>query len=245
MSSISRIKAIFIKETQDIKTNSNVILMFIIPILLTLIYKYMIQGMPEGLAVTFGLLFLAVMIGMYVPSMIIAEEKEKKTLQVLLLSPAKPVEVFIGKGLLTFISIIVFGILLVAIEGNMWDKLPVVLLALILVSIPCIFIGMIVGMLAQNQMATGGIGFPIYMLFLMLPLLTVVNEGNFLARIASVLPTFHFTQILYKVFFSEYTFENLYIHFLAIIASCIVIFGLLYVVYRKKGSASIVGVGLK
>ena len=235
MNSISRIKAILIKETQDVKSNANVLFMFITPVLLTLIYKYMIQGMPEGIAITFGLLFLAVMIGMYVPSMTIAEEKERKTLQVLLLSPAKPAEVFIGKGLLTFVSIIVFALLLMAIEGNMWDKLPVILLALILVSIPCILIGMIVGMLAQNQMATGAIGFPVYMLFLMLPLLTIVNGQSVMTKIASVLPTYHFTQILYKIFTTEYTFQDFYVNFLAILASCAVVLILVYVVYRRKG----------
>ena len=235
MNSISRIKAIFIKETQDVKSNANVIFMFLIPVILTLIYKYMIQGMPEGMAITFGLLFLAVMIGMYVPSMIIAEEKEKKTLQVLLLSPAKPAEVFIGKGLLTFISIIVFALLLMAIEGSMWDKSPIILLALTLVSISCIFIGMIVGMLSQNQMATGAIGFPVYMLFLMLPLLTIVNGQSVMTKIASVLPTYHFTQILYKIFTTEYTFQDFYVNFLAILASCAVVLILVYVVYRRKG----------
>lgn len=200
-----------------------------------MIYKYLIPEMPEGPALSFGLLFLAVMIGMYVPSMIIAEEKEKKTLQVLLLSPAKPVEIFIGKGMLTFISIIIFAFLLMALDGNTWGKAPIILLALILVSIPCIFVGMMVGIFAQNQMATGAIGFPVYMLFLMLPLLTVMNGQGLLVKIASIFPTYHFTKILWKLYTTEYTFANLYGNFIAILASTIVVFVLLYFIYRKKG----------
>ena len=42
-----------------------------------------------------------VMVGGFVQAMLIAEEKEKHTLRVLMLSPASSVEVFLGKSLLT------------------------------------------------------------------------------------------------------------------------------------------------
>jgi len=86
--SFKRIAAIAVKELHDFKTNINILIMYIIPIMIAYIYDKLIPGMPEGFALMFGLLFLVVLVGMYVPPMMIAEEKEKKTLSVLLLSPA-------------------------------------------------------------------------------------------------------------------------------------------------------------
>ena len=72
--SLKRIGAIFIKELHDLKTNINILIMYIIPIVIAYIYDKLIPGMPEGFALAFGLLFLVVMVGMYVPSMMIAGE---------------------------------------------------------------------------------------------------------------------------------------------------------------------------
>jgi len=74
--SFKRIGAILIKEAHDFKTNINILIMYLIPILLAYIYDNFIPGMPRGFALSFGILFLVVMVGMYVPSMMIAEEKE-------------------------------------------------------------------------------------------------------------------------------------------------------------------------
>jgi ABC-2 type transport system permease protein len=111
-------------------------------------------------------------VGTLVPAMLIAEEKEKKTLEVLMLSPAKPVEVFTGKGLLTLVTMLLFAVLVMLIAGTPGAAYPLILLSTILVSVTCIIIGMIVGLLAQNQMATGIIGLPVFLPFIMLPFLS-------------------------------------------------------------------------
>ena len=143
------------------------------------IYDKLIPSMPEGFALMFGLLFLVVLVGMYVPSMMIAEEKEKKTLGVLLLSPATPVEIFIGKGLLTFVSILASMILLILISsGNGFAHWDVIFVGGVLTTIFCILIGIIVGLLSKNQMATGVVGTPIYMALLLIPMLGSMGSST-------------------------------------------------------------------
>ena len=187
--SFKRIGAILIKEAHDFKTNINILIMYLIPILLAYIYDNFIPGMPRGFALSFGSLFLVVMVGMYVPSMMIAEEKEKKTLEVLLLSPANSVEVFIGKGLLTFISIIVSFIILIAMFGGVGpDQMAVILVGGILTAVFCIQVGIIVGLLSKNQMATGVVGTPVYMALLLVPMLGSMGSPT-LEKIAKVFPT--------------------------------------------------------
>ena len=196
--SFKRIGAILIKEAHDFKTNINILIMYLIPILLAYIYDNFIPGMPRGFALSFGILFLVVMVGMYVPSMMIAEEKEKKTLEVLLLSPANSVEVFIGKGLLTFISIIVSFIILIAMFGGVDpDQMAVILVGGILTAVFCIQVGIIVGLLSKNQMATGVVGTPVYMALLLVPMLGSMGSP-ILEKIAKVFPTYYYNDMLYR-----------------------------------------------
>src|SRR5690554_2018272 len=196
--SLNRVSAIFIKELQDLKRNTNIVYMYFLPVFLTLLWDRVMPDMPAGFALGFGLLFTVVMVGMYVPSMIIAEEKEKKTIEVLLLSPAKPVEVFLGKGLLTLVSIIVVTIILFLITGDAFIHLSVILISTLLASINAILIGMIVGLMAPNQMATGVIGTPIYLLLLIFPIYGDLGIG-FMEKISKFLPTYYYFEILQLV----------------------------------------------
>ncbi|MCG8516034.1 MAG: ABC transporter permease, partial [Halanaerobiales bacterium] len=188
MINLARVKAVMIKERQDIGKNSNILVMYFLPILMTLIWSRIIPNMPQGFALGFGLLLLVVMVGMYVPSMMIAEEKEKNTIEVLLLSPATPAEVFIGKGALTIILMFFTSIILIIIGGVEIRLLPVILVGTILTSIFSVFLGMVVGILSPNQMATGVIGMPIYLLLLLIPQLSVMGV-EIINQIGKFLPT--------------------------------------------------------
>ncbi|HHZ14149.1 MAG: ABC transporter permease [Caldicoprobacterales bacterium] len=236
--SFKRIGAILIKEAHDFKTNINILIMYLIPILLAYIYDNFIPGMPRGFALSFGILFLVVMVGMYVPSMMIAEEKEKKTLEVLLLSPANSVEVFIGKGLLTFISIIVSFIILIAMFGGVDpDQMAVILVGGILTAVFCIQVGIIVGLLSKNQMATGVVGTPVYMALLLVPMLGSMGSPT-LEKIAKVFPTYYYNDMLYRAlneFEGNHTLLDMIPELGILLGSIAVAFVLLLLVYRRRG----------
>jgi len=231
---LKRINAIFIKELQDVRKNTNVIYMFFLPVILTILWDKFIPDMPAGFALGFGLLFLVVMVGMYVPSMIIAEEKEKKTMGVLMLSPATPLEVFIGKGLLTFVSIIVITIILILVTGSQVVHLPVILVSTILASICSILIGMIVGLLAANQMATGVIGTPIYLLLLIFPLYGGMGV-EFMRVISKFLPTYYYFEMLRRALEEGQNLINMPKLLLILLFFILIFFIVLHNVYRKKG----------
>ena len=98
-----RIWAIFCEEAQDIVTNFNVSFIYLVAIGIVLLFQRTIGAVGDPFITGFGILFLLAMGGIYVPSMLVAEEREKRTLEVLMLSPATPLEIFIGKGLLTLV----------------------------------------------------------------------------------------------------------------------------------------------
>lgn len=231
---LARINAIVLKELQDIKTNSSVTVMYVLPIILAMLYKYLIPGLPHGMPLGFGLLILVVMVGMYVPSMMIAEEKEKNTIEVLMLSPAKPTEVLIGKGILTFLSILLTSVILVAVAGNGTAHLSVILVGTVLCSIVSILIGMIVGLLSPNQMATGVYGMPIYLLLLMIPMLSMTGN-TIMNTVAKAFPTTYYFDMLMKAWMNDAALRTMGLNVAVLAGSVVVCFAALLVFYRKRG----------
>lgn len=186
---IRRIRAILRKEAQDIVTNFNVSIMLAIPLGIVFLFERLLGAMGPAEIAGFGVVFLGGMAGTYVPSMLLAEERDKRTLEMLMLSPATPFEIFVGKGLLTLISTLIFALLIFLVLGIPAGQIPWLLLIFGLGVAVCIPLGMIVGMLAPNLMSTGLVGMPLYMGFTLIP--TIARASETLRRISKVMPTAH------------------------------------------------------
>lgn len=228
------IRAIIIKELQDIRTNSNLLVMFAMPIFFTFVWDNLMSELPQGFGAAFGLIFLVVMVGMYVPSMLIAEEKEKKTIEVLMLSPARPAEVFLGKGMLTFIAIIGISVIITLMVGVAPTTQMTVIFATGLTSLFAIFIGMMVGLIANNQMSTGVVGLPVYLLLLLVPQLAGMGP-KFIDVLARILPTYYYLRILELALIEALPIIDLLPQLIIIAFSTIITFLLLIFTYTKKG----------
>ncbi|MGM0420272.1 MAG: ABC transporter permease [Bacillota bacterium] len=228
------IKAIIIKELQDIRTNSNLLVMLVMPIFFTFVWDNLMSELPKGFGAAFGLIFLVVMVGMYIPSMLIAEEKEKKTIEVLMLSPARPAEVFVGKGMLTFIAIIGISVIITFMAGVSPATQATVIFATGLTSLFAIFIGMIVGLIANNQMSTGVVGLPVYLLLLLVPQLAGMGP-KFIDVLARFLPTYYYLRILELSLIESLPIIDLLPQIAIILFSTIITFLFLIFTYTKKG----------
>jgi len=187
--SLKRIVALFKKELRDTLRNPSVVLIYTMPLLLSILWNNLLQDIPSQVTAIIGILFAVVMIGVYQPSMMLAEEKEAKTLRVLRLSPAKPLEIVAAKGFATLIVIVVVCQAVLFISSAPVPQ-PLLLWTLILTSsVFSIFLGFIIGMLAPNQIATGYIGLPAYLVLLMIPIFAQTSHS--LKGIAQYIPTEH------------------------------------------------------
>ena len=157
---------------------------------------------------------------------------------VLLLSPATPMEVFIGKGLLTFVSVLVSIVFLVFISsGNGLAHLDIILVGGILTTLFCIMVGFIVGLLSKNQMATGVVGTPVYMALLLIPMLGSMGSPT-MEKIAKAFPTYYYNDMLYMALSGleeKKTLVDMMPEVGILLGSLIIAFGLLAFVYRKRG----------
>lgn len=183
---LRRILALFTKEVQDLRRNTSIISMLLVPPLMTFLWSGLMK-LPADSAYTIGTLFAVVMVGVYSPAMMFAEEKEKHTLRVLMLSPATPLEIILSKGLVTFLVIVLVSALLIPISTVAVQSIGLLALILLLGGVFVILLGFIIGLLSPNQMATGYIGMPIYLLLLLVPILG--QQVPVLKTLAKLVPT--------------------------------------------------------
>lgn len=232
--SVKRIGAILLKELQDFKSNGNVLVLYLLPLIIYGIFKGLIAEIPDSWTISLSLVMLVGEVCLYVPAMLIAEEKEKKTLNVLMLSPARPFEVFAGKGLITFLSAMLSGLLISLLGGAGLRDMAVILVATALAAIACTLLGIIIGLLAQNQMATGMLGLPIMLPFIMLPYLSIIGNETII-KISRIIPTYHYFKMLSLGLGQQKVLSDMLPYVGALAGSVLVSLGLLLLIYRKKG----------
>jgi ABC-2 type transport system permease protein len=235
--SLKRIGAILIKELQEFKSNTNVLIMYLLPVIIFVIFKGLINDMPTSLTISFSLVMLVGEVCVFVPAMLIAEEKEKKTLNVLMISPARPFEVFAGKGLITFLTVMLTAVILSLMAGAGLQHMPVILIGTALVTIVCTFLGMIIGLFAQNQMATGMIGLPVIFPFIMMPYLTIMGNET-ITKIAHIIPTYYYFKMIDLGLSQQKGLGDMLPHIGALAFNMLISFGLLLMIYRKRGFES-------
>lgn len=188
-----RFSALFAKERKDFVKNKNVSLMALMPLGFSLLYANLFLSDPSlGLMGKWEVLSLClgmslVMMSGYSIGMMIAEEKEKMTLRTLLLSGVRPLEFFAGKAVLTILLSMLINISMFFIVGLDVSYL----LGYVIISTPMVImmtiLGALLGVVSPNQMATGVIGLPLMLLFLLIP--SFANFNATFYKIAAYLPT--------------------------------------------------------
>ncbi|KAB2445563.1 ABC transporter permease [Bacillus luti] len=191
--SMRRVSAIFRKEVQDFKTNSQVLLMASLPVIFAFIFSRFGQGSAGvGIITLMAFLFVAG----FVQSMVIAEEKEKHTLRVLMLSPASSVEVLLGKSILTACLTLCICIVNLFILDQFSGNL--VLLGFIFLSGTILFIviGTMIGLLADSVPQTSLIGMPILMTMYLAVQFEPMVENKVIKTMIEYLPTSHMAKAI-------------------------------------------------
>lgn len=175
---MNNIAAIFKKQWKDTLKNKTVLIQFVMFPVMTLVMNnaVKIEGMPENFFVT---LFAAMYIGMApLTSMaaIIAEEKEKNTLRVLMMSNVKPQEYLLGIGGYVW-GACMCGAAVICVAGgyDLWGSIAFmgVMAAGILVSL---LSGAAIGTWSRTQMMATSVAVPVMMVFSFIPMLSLFND---------------------------------------------------------------------
>lgn len=190
---IARIQAIFEKDLKDFMKNTMILFMPFIPILLAILYKRMEAGVGEELPVMLYYMLIGVTFSAVASAgimILMAEEKEKKTLRGLMLSPASFLDIIIGKSivitLLSFISLTI-SFFILGIEPMLNFQ---TIIGLIVLYFFFLFLGIGIGMFVKNVGITTAYYMPIFLIFAFTPMLEFMgfSSDSITMKIAETLP---------------------------------------------------------
>ena len=226
------IRTIIKKQLMDTLKNKAVLIQFVMFPMMALIMTSAVKmdGMPDNFFVT---LFATMYIGMaplVSVSSIIAEEKEKNTLRVLMMAKVTPGQYLLGVGTYVFsicmIGSLVFVALLKNVDLNYRLGFMGVMAAGFIISI---VIGATIGVAGHNQMSASSVAIPVMMIFSFLPMIASFNKT--VEKVAVVA----YSEQIRRLFNTLGQNENVSKGFL-ILGINMVLFAIMFMgLYRKKG----------
>lgn len=232
--SIRRVNALLKKEIKDLSKNINVLFMCVLPLMFCFMYSKLFGDSEEGKLYILNLCLTmnCILVSGFSTSMLIAEEKEKNTLRTLMLASVSPLEFLVGKAIVILLLSLGTNILMFFIMGMGISYLGWFILVTTLVVISMTEFGAVVGIIAENQMSTGTIGMPLFMVFLLIPMFTRVNDV--FKRIAEVLPNYNMEVLLNRIFTNE-SINMSFAYNIAVILAWIIIGAAVFAwTYSKK-----------
>ncbi len=177
----------------DTKTRAffgkNCIIMPIFAVGFTLIMRFLYEsimtgemipeGFANGYALAMGLVMGICMIGIYCPALLLAEEKEKNTLRVLMTSSVNGLEFFLGSVIPVFLATVIVNFLLIPVSGYTVSggDLAAFGVSTVLASLISCLVGMVLGIFAKNQVSAGTVITPVLMVFMLIPMFADMIES--------------------------------------------------------------------
>lgn len=162
-----RIKALVKTEMIEILRNPTINGMPLIVIGLTVIYALMAGQAPSGFFVAASLMMAAYVVGFQVPTLSIAESKERRTLEAVMLTPVTPMEVIGSKVVVATLFSAATGAICMAIYRTAPANWLLLLLGFLLALLIAISLGLLIGLLAKDQKSAGVLSAPVMMVLLL------------------------------------------------------------------------------
>jgi ABC-2 type transport system permease protein len=176
------------------------------------------------------------MTGAFVVPLLLVEEKDKHTMEFLLISPATPAEVVAGKALTGLVySAIGAGTMLLLNHG--WaGNWPVTFLAVLLGALFMVAIGLLMGSVFQTMMQVNTWSSIIMLVILSPTWFTVFQLPPLLNAIVRVIPTFYLADLINLSLSDRVTFSAGLLDFSVLLGSLILTFGLVIWILRRQES---------
>ena len=205
--SMRKIGALCSKDFRDLFKNPRLLVCCLLPIAFSAFYRFMMGRATEGVdlsaagpeaagaldATLSGFTLstgICMSVGMVVGMTVlygIAEEKEKHTLRTLMLANVSAGQISLSKGLVSLVATLVVAAACFFVGGAAdASLLAPYLLACVLGALPIIFLSLVLGLAARDQMTAGLFSVPVVIVSL-LPMFGMMDEG--IAAVVRYLPT--------------------------------------------------------
>ena len=162
-----------------------------------------------------------------VPGML-AEEKEKKTLRMLMVTPASFTDVVLGKLLVGLSYQLILTVLVMGIEGGYVGQIPVVLLFALLGSCFSVSLGLFAGSLFQTTSAAGAFSGTVSSIIYIVPIFFVglfaqILGDNPFTPIIKALPTYYIADGAIKALQGVATWSSIWVDISAVVGSIVLL----------------------
>jgi len=178
--------------------------------------------LPLLLLLAFG------MTGAFVVPLLIVEEKEKRTIDFLLSSPASLNEIIAGKALTGAVYTVLIGGLLVGINRQHIQNWPLMLLTMLVGLVFVVGVGLVLGSLLNNTMQVNTWA-SLVLIVLLVPSFPSIGLPGWFDKAIRVVPTYYLTEAL-KLSMAGTMSRQLWVY-LAVLLACT------FVVYVAAGWA--------
>lgn len=194
--SLNRLLAIAGKEWKDSVKNPQILLMAGMPIVLSVLMNGQ-NAVPDDSGVdrfTVPVMIAIAVVGAFVQALMISEEKEKNTLRALMLSPASPAEVLLGKSAMTAAYTIVVMVACMLITGIPSINIGYLALFVLLLLVIFMALGTSIGLLSRTASETSIVGLPILLFFVFGPIFAPGLKSPFVTNAIGFIPSHHFME---------------------------------------------------
>ncbi len=182
--------------------------------------------LPLLLILTFG------MIGAFVVPLLIVEEKEKRTLDFLLSSPASLNEIIAGKALTGVVYTLLIAGILLGINRQFIQNWPLTLLTILLGLLFVVGVGLVIGSLLNNTMQVNTWA-SIILIVLLAPSFPSIGITAWFDKAMRVIPTYYLSEAL-KLSMTGTVSSQLWMY-LAVLLACTVVvyFAAAFALHRR------------
>lgn len=182
--------------------------------------------LPLLLILTFG------MTGAFVVPLLIVEEKEKRTLDFLLSSPASLKEIVAGKALTGVVYTLLIAGLLLGINRHLVRDWPLTLATMVLGLLFVVGVGLVIGSLLNNTMQVNTWA-SLVLIVLLAPSFPLIGLSGWFDKAVRVVPTYYLSEAL-KLAMAGTVTSQLWIYLAVILGCTIVVFaGAAWALHRR------------
>ena len=186
---LNRVKAIVSKDFYWAKNNAKLLGITLMPALMNVFFAKTAGAAMFAISLSFSIS----MIGIFLTSFLLIEEKRKGTLKALLTTPLTNAELLFGKFLFTFSLCMLIALFSLAVNSRL-DLVynPIAVLNIAIFSATTCFIGFIQGLFFKNEQEMGVAAPIILLLFTVGPAIEEATDSD----VAAYFPDYHFTHSL-------------------------------------------------
>ncbi|MCL2512946.1 MAG: ABC transporter permease [Oscillospiraceae bacterium] len=228
---MNRILAVMKKQFKDTLKNKVVLLQFIMfPVIAFVFTEFVAKKSDEIDNFMFVAMFAPIYAGM-IPLVnmanIIAEEREKKSLKMLIMSNVKPYEYLIGVGGHVLLLCALGSLVMAMSGGYSGAELFRFVFIMVIGALASLFVGAAIGIFSKNQSSSTAMATPFALVTSFIPMLAIFNE-NF-SSVARILYTQQISFMMADMSATNFTWDR----FAIIGANMLVFLGLFIFAYKK------------